>query len=61
MTKILEIKRTDKKGIFEYHARMKAVRSGGGAGITLPKQLLGKIVEVTYKRKGEKNDKPKTK
>lgn len=51
MTKILEIKMTDKKGIVEYTAQIKVVRSGGGAGITLPKQLLGKEVKITYKRK----------
>lgn len=51
MTKILEIKRTDRKGIVEYNARMRVVRSGGGAGITLPKQLLGKEVRISYKRK----------
>ena len=51
MKKILEIKRTDKKGLKEYTAIIKVVKSGGGGGITLPKQLLGKEVRVSYKRK----------
>lgn len=51
MTKILEIKRTDRRGIIEYSARMRVVKAGGGAGITLPKQLLGKEVRVLYQRK----------
>lgn len=51
MKKILEIKTTDKKGIVEYTARIKVVKAGSGAGITLPKQLLGKEIRVTYKRK----------
>jgi len=52
MGKILEIKRTTKEGIItEYHAKVKVVKAGTGAGITLPKELLGKVVEVYYRRK----------
>ncbi|KKN07401.1 hypothetical protein LCGC14_1067260 [marine sediment metagenome] len=49
--KILEIMRMDRKGIVEYKAKIKVVKSGSGAGITLPKKLLGKEIEVYYKRK----------
>lgn len=54
MTKILEIKTTDNKGIIEYNAKIKVMKSGAGAGITLPKQLLGKVVRVIYKREGKR-------
>lgn len=49
--KILEIKRSDEKGIIEYKAKVKVVKAGSGGGITLPKKLIGKYLEVYYKRK----------
>lgn len=47
-----------KKGgeIVNYKCYKRVVRSGGSGAITLPKQLVGKIVFVIFKKEKKKNE-----
>lgn len=49
MGKIIE----DEKGIVEYKNNRKVSAIGSGAHIIMPKELIGKVVSIHYKRKKE--------
>ena len=49
------MKRSNKDGILDYKAIIKSVKSGTGAVVYLPRQLLGKEIEVNYNKLNTKS------